>query len=172
MRTAGVCRKPACTAAVIGVVLAAAVASAQGKTCPDGDAAAVRVDVAVDVKAGTISVAPDSVEIYLEAERGQPSQVCWVVGGLPDEHQLRLVGKAGDSAAMFPASALDRPHVADVVKSGAAAREGTWRYGARVENADGKVVAEIDPQVIVRSPVSSGGGSGGGTSGSGSGSDQ
>jgi len=145
--------------------MAGAPVAAQERRCPDGDDRVVRVDIAVDVDAGRITVRPDSAEVFLEPEGEQPNRVCWVLSGMPDGHRLRFESKPGGDPGLFPRlhRVITRP--GGFANSGRPARAGTWVYALRVENLDGKTAAEVDPQVIVRAPTSGGGGvrDGGGT---------
>lgn len=147
----------AAVAAAIAIVVGTP-SGAQGRRCPDGDDKVVRVDIAVDVDAAEITVAPDSVEVFLEPEGEQPNRVCWVLSGMPDGHRLRFESKPGGDPGLFPKlhRVITRPD--GFANSGRPARAGTWVYALRVENMDGKTVAEVDPQVIVRAPTTSGGG--------------
>ncbi len=161
-----VCRRwtPAGVWAVaVMATVAGAPVSAQERRCPDGDDRVVRVDIAVDVDAGRITVQPDSVEVFLEPEAEQPNRVCWVLSGMPDGHRLRFESKPGGDPGLFPKlhRVITRPD--GFANSGRPARAGTWVYALRVENLDGKTVAEVDPQVIVRAPTSAAGGSGDGS---------
>ena len=139
-----------------GAVLLAATAAwpASGNACPDGDTKAVRVDVTVDAGAGSVAVDPSTVEVYLKPGPKQPARVCWVIAGLADGQVLRLTDKEAGGEAPFPGLTRKVKGTSPFINSGNPSRAGTWMYGVEVTDAEGRTVAKVDPEVIVKGSAS------------------
>ena len=125
-------------------------AHAQDARCPQDDPAVAGVSVTVDAAAASVEVDPTSVVVYLDAGSDQPKRVCWSITGLGDGMQLRLEDKEDDSADYFPGLQRTATSRAPYLNSGNPARLGTWSYSVVVRDGSGAVIAELDPEVIVR----------------------
>lgn len=138
----------AAAAAIWTMAVAAAPGRAQQDRCPDDDRLAM-VEVTVDREAETITVSPTRVEVFLDEEAGRPNRVCWNISGVPSGHTLRFFDK-GSSTNLFPGLARTVRARRRSVDSGSPSQAGTWTYGVRVVNPSGGVVAQVDPEVIVK----------------------
>jgi hypothetical protein len=136
---------------IAGVLaLAARVVSAQDARCPHDDPRVVGVAVTFDRSAATVEVEPTSVAVYLNAGEGQPHRVCWTVAGLADGDELRLENKDPDSPDYFPGLQRKVTNHSPFLNSGNPSRTGTWQYSVVVRDGSGTILAELDPEVIVR----------------------
>lgn len=140
----------AAVCAVALLALSPAVALAQDGRCPQDDPSVAAVSVSVDLATGSLEVDPDSSVVYLDPGPEEPNRVCWTITGLGDGDQLRLEDKDDDSPVYFPSLQRTASSRSPYLNSGNPSRLGTWRYSVVVRNASGEILAELDPEVIVR----------------------
>ncbi|MCP4898991.1 MAG: hypothetical protein GY906_18635 [bacterium] len=136
------------TAGILGGV---STASAQGNRCPEGDPKVVRVDLFVDYEAGEVLIDKPTVEIFLGGDNPRPRRVCWEVENLQQHHTLTFESKDPSAPVVLPNmnnKKIKGPN--GFANSGNPSRIGTWVYALVVTDKHGDVVAETDPQVIVR----------------------
>ena len=132
------------------LLLSSAVAHAQAARCPNDDPSVVGIAVSFHPASGSVEVDPETAVVYLEAGSGQPNRVCWSLNGLRDGDELRLADKEEDGAEYFPGLQRSASNRSPYLNSGNPARLGTWRYAIVIRDGSGAVVAELDPEVIVR----------------------
>jgi hypothetical protein len=131
---------------------ATSVAWAQGKSCAVGDSKVARVDIKITRTATDVSIAvsPDPVTIYLKDAPTRTLRVCWVVAGMEEGDYLLFDSKDDGGDSYFPGHPKLIRASSAWANSGNAVKAGSWRYGLRLRNADGKSLAYLDPVVIIK----------------------
>ncbi len=116
--------------------------------CPDGDTKVVHVAVSFDRTAHTIAVSASSVTVEMSAPG--PRRVCWTFPGLDQGETLRFANKSTDEPDYFPGLKRDIHGPSHYANSGNPSRAGTWTYGLQLLDHQGKVIAKLDPDVIIK----------------------